>query len=73
MDAGNDAEVGQVYVCSVCGWTGEGEPPDECRLCRVKKERFVVLQAQVQSGAMGLAFGDGTKGQASWNGQAAMR
>ena len=43
VDAGNDAEVGQVYVCSVCGWTGEGEPPDQCPLCKVKKEKFVVF------------------------------
>jgi rubrerythrin len=38
-----DAEVGQVYVCSVCGWTGEGEPPDECPLCKAKKARFVTF------------------------------
>ena len=40
---GSDAEVGQVHVCSVCGWTGEGEPPDECPLCKAKKEKFVVF------------------------------
>ncbi len=38
-----DASVGQVYVCSVCGWTGEGEPPDECPLCGAKKEKFVTF------------------------------
>jgi rubrerythrin len=43
VEGGNDAEVGQVYVCSVCGWTGEGEPPDECPLCKVKKEKFVTF------------------------------
>ena len=43
VDAGNDAELGKVYVCSVCGWTGEGEPPDECPLCKVKKEKFVTF------------------------------
>ena len=42
-EAGNDAEVGQVYVCSVCGWTGVGEPPDECPLCKAKKEKFVTF------------------------------
>ena len=41
--AGKDAEVGQVYVCPVCGWTGEGEPPDECPLCKVKKAKFVTF------------------------------
>jgi len=40
---GKDAQVGQVYVCSVCGWTGEGEPPDECPLCKAKKEKFITF------------------------------
>jgi len=40
---GEDVTLGQVYVCSVCGWTGEGEPPDKCPLCGAKKEKFVVF------------------------------
>ncbi|MDY7075732.1 MAG: rubrerythrin family protein [Chloroflexota bacterium] len=40
---GKDTDVGQVYVCSVCGWTGEGKSPDECPLCRAKKEKFVTF------------------------------
>jgi rubrerythrin len=43
VEAKKDAELGQVYVCSVCGWTGEGEPPDECPLCKAKKEKFVTF------------------------------
>jgi len=43
VEGGKDSEVGQVYVCSVCGWTGEGEPPDECLLCKAKKEKFVTF------------------------------
>ncbi len=43
VEAGNDTDVGQVYVCSVCGWTGVGEPPDECPLCKAKKEKFVTF------------------------------
>ena len=43
VEAGKDAEIGQVYVCPVCGWTGEGEPPDECPLCGAKKEKFVTF------------------------------
>jgi len=43
VEAGKDAEVGPVYVCSVCGWTGGGEPPDECPLCKAKKNRFVTF------------------------------
>jgi len=43
VEVGTDVELGRVYVCSVCGWTGEGEPPDECPLCRAKKESFVAF------------------------------
>jgi len=43
VEAGSDAEVGQVYVCQVCGWTGEGEPPDQCPLCKAKKDRFATF------------------------------
>jgi rubrerythrin len=40
VDGGQDVEMGQFHVCSVCGWTGEGEPPDECPLCNAKKDKF---------------------------------
>ncbi|MCP4541673.1 MAG: rubrerythrin family protein [Chloroflexi bacterium] len=43
VEGGNDAELGHVHVCSVCGWTGEGEPPDACPLCKAKKEKFVIF------------------------------
>jgi len=42
-EAGKDAEVGKMYVCSVCGWTGEGEEPDNCPLCNAKKELFTLF------------------------------
>ena len=28
------------YVCSVCGHTVEGEPPDECPVCKAKRKAF---------------------------------
>jgi rubrerythrin len=28
------------YVCSVCGYTCENEPPDECPVCKAKKKVF---------------------------------
>ena len=40
---GKDTEVGKVHVCSVCGWTGEGDAPDNCPLCNAKKELFVLF------------------------------
>jgi rubrerythrin len=30
---GKDFDLGTVWVCEVCGFTGEGEPPDKCPIC----------------------------------------
>jgi len=38
--AGKDIDLEQVYVCGRCGWTGIGEPPDECPVCQAKKDLF---------------------------------
>jgi len=40
VDSGKDPEIGQVYVCSVCGYTGEGDPPERCPICGAAKEKF---------------------------------
>jgi len=29
------------YVCKVCGYVADGVLPDECPICRAKKEQFV--------------------------------
>lgn len=39
--AGRDAQIGDIYICSVCGWTVEGEPPDRCPICGAVREKFV--------------------------------
>ena len=39
-EAGQDIDIGEVYICPVCGFTHIGEPPDRCPVCKVKKERF---------------------------------
>jgi rubrerythrin len=39
-EAGEDIDIGEVYICPVCGFTHIGEPPDRCPVCNVKKERF---------------------------------
>ncbi len=31
--AGKDVDLGTVWVCEACGFTGEGEPPDRCPIC----------------------------------------
>jgi rubrerythrin len=38
--AGQDLDIGQVYVCPVCGFTHIGEPPDRCPVCNAKRESF---------------------------------
>lgn len=40
VESGKDMEVGQIVICSVCGYTGEGEPPDRCPVCGAPGERF---------------------------------
>ncbi len=39
--AGQDAEIGVIHVCEVCGWTVEGEAPDRCPLCGAPKDKFL--------------------------------
>jgi rubrerythrin len=38
-----DADLKQIGVCEVCGWTTEGEIPDQCPVCKAKKEKFTVF------------------------------
>jgi rubrerythrin len=41
VDAGGDVSVDDLWVCSECGNTLEGDPPDRCPLCNAPK-RFLV-------------------------------
>lgn len=40
LEAGVEPEIGAVWVCSVCGFTGEGEAPDKCPLCNAPKDKL---------------------------------
>jgi rubrerythrin len=40
IDSGKDVDIGDVYICEVCGWTVEGETPDRCPVCGSPKEKF---------------------------------
>lgn len=40
VKSGVDADLGEIYVCPVCGYTMEGEAPDNCPVCGAKKESF---------------------------------
>ncbi len=35
-----DKKMVDMYVCSVCGYTVEGEPPDTCPVCKAVKKLF---------------------------------
>jgi rubrerythrin len=38
--SGKDMEKQDVYICPVCGYTVEGEPPDKCPVCGALKKVF---------------------------------
>lgn len=40
VEGGQDLDVGEIYICEVCGWTGTGEKPDRCPICGAKAERI---------------------------------
>lgn len=40
VDSGSDVKLGDVYICSVCGHTVEGETPDRCPICGATKDKF---------------------------------
>ena len=40
VNSGKDLEEKEIYVCQICGHTVEGEAPEECPVCRAKKEKF---------------------------------
>jgi len=40
VDNGKDVEMGKIQVCDNCGYTHEGEAPDQCPVCGVPKTRF---------------------------------
>ena len=44
-DEGQDIEIDEIHICSVCGYTGEGEAPDFCPVCGAKKEQFKLFPA----------------------------
>jgi rubrerythrin len=41
VDRGKDLDSFPIHVCSVCGFTVEGEAPDKCPVCGAPKEKFV--------------------------------
>ncbi len=40
VQSGKDLPAGEIWVCSVCGNTVHGAPPDKCPICGVARDRF---------------------------------
>ena len=40
VDAGRDMAAADIWVCTVCGFTMEGAPPERCPLCNTPKDKF---------------------------------
>lgn len=38
--SGKDAEISDIYICPVCGYTHTGEPPERCPVCGATKDKF---------------------------------
>lgn len=43
VDSGKDVRLGPVAICTNCGHTIEGEAPDQCPICKFKKEFYVTF------------------------------
>ncbi|MFX1312988.1 MAG: rubrerythrin family protein [Promethearchaeota archaeon] len=40
VKSGEDLEKKDIYICPVCGYTHEGDPPDKCPICGAVKKIF---------------------------------
>ncbi|MFQ6013962.1 MAG: rubrerythrin family protein [Anaerolineae bacterium] len=40
LEADQDLEVGDIFICEACGWTLFGEAPDRCPVCKAPRDRF---------------------------------
>jgi rubrerythrin len=40
VEAGQDMAAVDIWVCTMCGFTMEGVPPDECPVCGTPKDKF---------------------------------
>jgi len=39
-----DIELDAVHICGVCGFTMEGDAPDECPVCKAKRDKFATFE-----------------------------
>ena len=40
VEGGKDLEQTELYICPVCGYTHEGDPPENCPVCGAAKKVF---------------------------------
>jgi rubrerythrin len=40
VDAGHDVAAQDIWICTFCGFTMEGEPPERCPVCNTSKDTF---------------------------------
>lgn len=40
VDTNEDPPAEPIYVCSVCGNTVMGQPPEQCPVCAASKDQF---------------------------------
>jgi len=43
IENGKDLEKKEVYICPVCGYTHEGDPPESCPVCGAAKKVFKLI------------------------------
>ncbi len=41
VEANQDIAAADIWICPLCGYTVEGEPPDVCPICGARHERFI--------------------------------
>jgi rubrerythrin len=39
-----EPKIEDLYVCDICGYVAEGEPPEECLICKAKRLRFKLIK-----------------------------
>ena len=44
VESGKDLEKKDIYICPVCGYTHEGDPPDKCPVCGAVKKVFKKIE-----------------------------
>jgi rubrerythrin len=43
LKQGKDLDMGDPYICKVCGYTVEGTVPDKCPVCGAGKDKFELI------------------------------